>query len=121
MNRIYRMILLWVLLFAKGLSGQPSPDPKAVEKSVNQELDAWQSDPAQSSYRAKHFPDIKGTVVADITVSGKGHIETFFLSETDIRDQRFLEYLQKQVKKLRLQSELRKGLRQKVCHRFVWK
>ena len=119
MNRIFLMVLCCTLFFA-GLYAQPIADPKLIEQRVHAELDAWHQDPAQLSFVARHFPEVRGTVVADITLSGKGRIETFFLSETDIKEPRFLEYLQKQVKKHKLKTVLHKGARQKVRHRFVW-
>ena len=85
MNRIFLMVLCCTLFFA-GLYAQPIADPKLIEQRVHAELDAWQQDPAQLSFVARHFPEVRGTVVADITLSGKGRIETFFLSETDIKE-----------------------------------
>ncbi len=117
----YYCILL-LLIFCQPTFGQQPKrpllvDPSDIEASVRSELDSWMLGEAYTKWKSK-FKDVAGSVSYQLTVSGKGKIETVFQMETSITDVHFLNAFINKIKTIEFNMKMKKDERYKFRYNF---
>ena len=122
--RIILPHLLFFLLFAGTLQvvAQHAPvlnDTSEIFKFVHSDLDNWIRSEDFQKFKMRHFPEVKGTIVIDLSVSGKGKIETVFNQENTTGNISFVNSFTTLLKKHTFPFKLKKGARYKITHTFT--
>lgn len=114
---ILALFIIDLLLFIRVCCAQ-EPTVSSAETTVHQVFNNFVNGDSFLKYKAKRYPEAKGSVTYVVVVKGK-KVETIYVENSDIAPVAFVNAFSNYIKDMTFDFKLPKGERLKLTHNFI--